>query len=197
LLPPDASADWARAVINATWDQHKWTVGSSADDAGIGDLDHRYVVAVNPGLWPTDLGSFFAQHYPGVTYLEIEATSPDGLEMHLRDIELPLPNTTTAHAQRGTPRVQYKRTYVLLPPDADARWARRVVNLTWDAHHWTIGSSADDAGIGRLDERLVLAVNPEEWPTDLRRFFEEHYPGVQYAGVEAPTVAALSERLRV
>jgi hypothetical protein len=197
LLPPDADADWARAVINATWDQRRWTVGSSADDAGIGDLDHRYVIAVHPGRWPTDLRSFYAEHYPGVTYAEVEATSPERLEAQLSVVELPAPTVAPARADRGVPRTQYKRTYVLLPPQADAIWARTVADLTWDAQRWTIGSSADDAGIGSLDKRFVLAVNPEAWPTDLRDFFDEHYPGIQYAAVAAPTVAALSDRLRV
>lgn len=55
------------------------TVGYSADDAGIGDLDSRHVV-----LWgfPTDVHqsykNFFAQYYPGVTYEFKEAPSVPG-----------------------------------------------------------------------------------------------------------------------
>jgi hypothetical protein len=98
--------------------------------------------------------------------------------------------------ERGSPRVQYDRTYVLLPPDADAEWALAVVDGTWDDHRYTIGSSADDAGIGDLNVRRVIAVNPGAWPTDLKAFFNEHYPGVEYTAVKADTPADLRRKLR-
>lgn len=94
--------------------------------------------------------------------------------------------------QRGSPREQYKRTYVLLPPDAGAAWALAVVDGSWKRRRYTIGSSADDAGIGDLDARRVIAVNPERWPGDLRAFFEKYYPGVEYV----PIVAASPQELR-
>ena len=97
---------------------------------------------------------------------------------------------------RGLPREQYKRTYVLLPPDADAAWALAVVDGMWNKHRYTIGSSADDAGIGDLDVRRVVAVNPGKWPSDLRAFFEEHYSGVEYTSVEAADPQELQSKLR-
>jgi hypothetical protein len=98
--------------------------------------------------------------------------------------------------RRGTPRDQYDRTYVLLPPDADALWALAAVDAVWDDWRYTIGSSADDAGIGDLDVRRVIAVNPGSWPADLRAFFEEHYPEVEVVPVEADTPDELEQRLR-
>ena len=92
---------------------------------------------------------------------------------------------------RGAPRTPYERTYVLLPPHADRAWVNAVVDATWDGHRYTIGGSADDAGIGDLDVRQVIAVNPGQWRGDLRAFFEQHYPGVVYRAVEAATPAAL------
>ncbi|NIO40064.1 MAG: hypothetical protein GTO41_07660, partial [Burkholderiales bacterium] len=157
LLPPDAGAAWAKAVIEATWDEQRWTVGSSADDAGIGDLDHRVVLAVNPALWSDDLGTFFSEHYPGVSYNEVEAESPDRLAAQLRGIS-PMQRVSAPRApNRGVPRALYRRTYVLLSPDAGREWALAVVNATWDEERYTIGSSADDAGIGDLDKRRVVA----------------------------------------
>jgi len=94
-------------------------------------------------------------------------------------------------AERGTPRVQYERTYVLLPPRAGRAWANAVVDATWDGHRYTVGGSADDAGIGDLDVRRVIVVNPGQWRGDLRAFFEQHYPGVEYRAVEASTPEAL------
>jgi hypothetical protein len=97
---------------------------------------------------------------------------------------------------RGKPREQYKRAFVLLPPGAGSEWAQAVVDATWDDHHYTIGRSADDAGIGDLQERIVIAINPSGWPSDLKAFFEQYYPGVQYHAVEANTPAQLRARLQ-
>lgn len=106
---------------------------------------------------------------------------------------------------RGQPREQYSRTYVLLPPGAGESWAQAVVNATW-AHRYTVGGSADDAGIGDLDVRRVIAVNPSQWgpggEESLGRgilgFFERFYPGVDarqvLAGSPSDLRAALSER---
>ena len=71
---------------------------------------------------------------------------------------------------RGDPRIPYERPYVLLPPGAGEPWARAVVDATWDKHRYTLGGSADDAGIGNLDVRNVIAVNPDQWPGDLVAF---------------------------
>ena len=98
---------------------------------------------------------------------------------------------------RGDPRVQYKRTYLLLPPNADAAWARAVMEGTWDDKRYTIGSSADDAGIGNLDARTVIAVNPQEWPgsMSLKDFYKQYYPGIEYKPITAATPAELVEKL--
>ncbi len=102
------------------------------------------------------------------------------------------PPPPPADEARGQPREQYERTYVLLPPGADAAWPRAVVDGSWDKHRYTVGGSADDAGIGDLDERRVIAVNPEKWPTDLLAFFEEYYPGVDVMCAECESSAALA-----
>jgi len=96
---------------------------------------------------------------------------------------------------RGLPREQYARTYVLLPPLAGADWARAVLEATWDLKRWTLGGSADDSGIGSLDYRRVIAVNPLGWGDDLRAFFDEWYPGIQYIAVEAETPEQLIVKL--
>jgi hypothetical protein len=98
---------------------------------------------------------------------------------------------------RGYPRVQYERTYVLLPPNADAAWAQAVVESTWDQHRYTIGGSADDAGVGDLDVRRVIAINPQEWQGDqsLEEFYAQHYPGVEYRAITAATPEELAQKL--
>ena len=195
LLPPGADKTWARAVVEATWDARRFTVGGSADDAGIGDLDVRRVVAVNPSAWGGDLQAFFEAHYPGVLYVPIAAEDPEALQVALAQLP-PVPDLPPpAPSPRGLPRVQYERTYVLLPPGADKTWARAVVEATWDIHRFTVGGSADDAGIGDLDVRRVVAVNPGRWDGDLEAFFRTYYPGIVYVPVEATTPEDLMERL--
>ncbi|MDY7079870.1 MAG: peptidoglycan DD-metalloendopeptidase family protein [Chloroflexota bacterium] len=108
----------------------------------------------------------------------------------------PRPYLDPPPTQRGQPRTPYSRTYVLLPPEADAAWAQAVVDATWDMHRFTIGGSADDAGVGDLDFRRVVAVNPAAWGDDLHTFFETHYPGVIYVPIEAETPEQLAEQLR-
>ncbi len=98
---------------------------------------------------------------------------------------------------RGLPRAQYERVYVLLPPKAGAGWARAVVKGGWDEQRYTVGSSADDAGIGDLETRHVIAVNPHEWPgtMSLEEFFKKFYPGVTYRPITATTPEELSQKL--
>jgi len=79
LLPPDADEDWALAVVDATWGNHRWTLGGSADDAGIGNLESRRVIAVNPGGWGDGLADFYEEYYPGVEFVPVEAASPEAL----------------------------------------------------------------------------------------------------------------------
>jgi hypothetical protein len=105
------------------------------------------------------------------------------------------PQPPPSSGVRGDPRVQYARTYVLLPPDAEAAWTRAVIQATWDEERYTVGNSADDAGIGNLKERRVIAVNPQYWPGDLHSFFEAYYPGVEYVAVEAETPEELAAQL--
>lgn len=115
---------------------------------------------------------------------------------------IPVDDTeTSSPLARGAPRAQYDRTYVLLPPDAGKEWANAVVDATWEDGKFTVGSSADDAGIGDLDIKRVIAVNPGKWGpgedgTGLQGFFERYYPGVRYKPVEAATPSSLRQQLR-
>ncbi len=88
---------------------------------------------------------------------------------------------------RGEPRVDYSRLYILLPPPCGVEWAYAVIDALWDSQRPTIGGSADDAGIGNLTDRRVLAVNPDLWNGDLAAFFAEHYPDVIVQEVYADT----------
>jgi len=194
LLPPQADAAWAIQVVRGCWDAHRFTVGGSADDAGIGTLDLRRVIAVNPDGWSGDLAAFFEAYYPGVVYVPVEADRPAAVHAWCSDVP-PLPEEPPTDALTwpfGLPRTSYVRTYILLPPDADATWAEAVVEATWDRYRFTIGGSADDAGIGDLDVRRVIAVNPARWNGDLEAFFEIHYPGVEWIPIRVDAPEALA-----
>ncbi len=85
------------------------------------------------------------------------------------------------------PREAYARTYLLLPPGAGDLWLRAALESgVWNKYHWTIGGSADDAGVGPRT-RKVIAINPQGWPGDLKAFFTQYYPGVDYVAVIANT----------
>jgi hypothetical protein len=82
-------------------------------------------------------------------------------------------------------RMNYRRVYVLLPPTASQKWALAAAKGGYDGR-FTIGFSADDAGIGNLENRHVLAVNPHHWPEVLTAsWFQQHYPGVKFTAVVA------------
>ena len=93
------------------------------------------------------------------------------------------------------PREAYARTYVLLPPGAGDPWLRAALDSgVWSKYHWTIGGSADDAGAGPR-ARKVIAVNPQAWPSDLKAFFNQYYPGVDYVAIVANTPEDLRRSL--
>ncbi len=97
---------------------------------------------------------------------------------------------------RGLPRVQFCRTYVLLPPTADSVWAEAAMRGGFDARR-TVGFSADDAGLGDLADRRVIAINPHHWPHELTAdWFDHHYPGVKFHALIVDTPEELARALR-
>jgi hypothetical protein len=80
-------------------------------------------------------------------------------------------------------RAEYKRTYLLLPPNPSQDLWERAARTAKQNGNWTVGASADDAGIAAalLLECKVIAVNPERWGGDFgAQWFNNHYPGVTY-----------------
>ena len=78
---------------------------------------------------------------------------------------------------RGSPRVQYERTYYLMPPDASKQEFMDIAGEVYNQKS-TVGFSADDAGIGDLDKRNAVLVYPERQPKKLTEWFSTHYNGV-------------------
>lgn len=79
---------------------------------------------------------------------------------------------------RGEPRVQYERTYWLMPPDASKSEFMEIAGEAYKQKA-TIGFSADDAGIGDLDKRKVVVVHPERQPAKLTQWFLTNYGTMQ------------------
>jgi len=103
----------------------------------------------------------------------------------------PEPPPPEPPAGDGYPRVPYARTYVLLWQDAEREWMLAAAAGSHEKRY-TIGKSADDAGMGPgLESRTVIAVNPSKWPDDLQAFFAKHYPGAIYSPLSAATPADL------
>ncbi len=86
----------------------------------------------------------------------------------------------------GDPRTSYRRVYVLMPPTATEKWIVAAARGSYTGRY-TVGFSADDAGIGDLEHRHVIAVNPHHWPGVLTvAWFRQNYPGVTFTPV-SPT----------
>lgn len=98
---------------------------------------------------------------------------------------------------RGVPRVQYQRVYLLLPPDLPAEMVEAAARVAKDIHA-TLGFSADDAGVGDLDERRVIGVNPHHIGSGVDQvWYDTYYPGVKFSAVMgALTSEELEARLR-
>jgi hypothetical protein len=96
----------------------------------------------------------------------------------------------------NAPRQHYRRVYVLLPPTADEKWLLAAARGSFIGRY-TIGFSADDAGLGDLEQRHVLAVNPHHWPQVLTEaWFQQHYPGAEFTAVVANNPADLEAWLQ-
>src|SRR5690606_31650437 len=96
------------------------------------------------------------------------------------------------------PREQYERTYILMPPNADRPWLDSVINSgILEDHKHTLGFSADDAGIGDLDQRRVLLINPVGWREPLELWFAKYYPGVKVRTLNVSSPDELEIALKI
>jgi hypothetical protein len=85
--------------------------------------------------------------------------------------------------QRGAPRTQYARKFVLVGPGGSDALGSRIYGAL-RKYGITIGDSADDSGIGDLDSRTVYAVRPEQWPSPLTQaWFTTNYAGATMVGI--------------
>lgn len=91
----------------------------------------------------------------------------------------------------GQPRLDFRRVYVLLPPTANETWLVAAARGSYIGRY-TVGFSADDAGVGDVAERVVICINPHHWPETLTSaWYDHHYPGTRFIPVVANSPADL------
>ncbi|MCP4361223.1 MAG: hypothetical protein GY796_24710 [Chloroflexi bacterium] len=95
------------------------------------------------------------------------------------DLKDEKPPTDAQPTQRGQPRLQYERTFQLIHGSVSDDRASQIF-LQGFRQGKTTGTSADDAGLGDLDVKIVEVYG---WPAveqgDLIAWFSQHYPGTQ------------------
>ena len=160
------------------------------------------MVAFNPQGWGTTptLDQWFSSYYPGLTYVSLRAGTPAELRSLLQNTPLTAPVIARSAAPNpplGTPREQYARNYILMNPShSDPAWVKAIARATW-ARRITIGGSADDAGVGDLNTRQVIVLNPRDsYDSDIFAWFARHYPGVSVQGVEGRTPDELAQKVK-
>ena len=60
---------------------------------------------------------------------------------------------------------------------------------------WTLGFSADDAGIGSLDDKSIIAINSHEWGPNLTQWYSINYLGCEIEKMDITTPGQLRENL--
>lgn len=197
--PPEPNED--------EWDRAARLRLSAHDDNGVRELSCWFDEA-DVG----DPGDFYLRHWvfewsftataPEMV-MEIEVWNPwpvsnngwffDNLSLERINAPAPPPPSPSGCL---CPREPYTRTYVLLPQmdKLEAADWRQAAAIGGAGRLLTVGHSADDAGVGP-EQRMVVAVNPEEWGGALEPWFAEHYPGAEYVPITARTPTELGIQL--
>ena len=85
-------------------------------------------------------------------------------------------------------RTLYSRTYILLPPNAPLAMWQHAANVA-QQRRWTIGGSADDAGLGTgilSPAPRVIAIDALSWPDGgltAQWFLNNYSPGVNFISI--------------
>ena len=88
---------------------------------------------------------------------------------------------------RGRPRIQYDRTFNVIPGEATEDQAAAIFLEAWLRGREAVGVSFDDAGIGDLDVRLanLYGIDPAK-RQEFLDWYAKHYPGVEVRFLEMP-----------
>jgi lysozyme len=88
----------------------------------------------------------------------------------------------------GEPRVQYKRTVIVMPQEAGRDQWQAVCDAAYEQRQ-SVGFSYDDAGIGALDDKtaVLYGIGADQQPLFLD-WYAEHYPGTKVEFRRLPPV---------
>lgn len=212
VLVPSSSAEGAMLVMESQTRQISQPVAVHATSSQA--LANIYLSVSGPsgavgtrwlGLGPGGRGYVWRWEFTPVQEGPYTATfGADGIQSISASINIiGLSGTSTTGSTqpptsvRGRPRVQYERTYILLPQSYGQDWIQAVLNSgVLGRYKWTVGFSGDDAGIGDLDVRNVIIVNPSAWPDPIAPWLELWYPGVRIRIVNAANPQHLEAIMR-
>ena len=144
--------------------------------------------------WGDAENNWFMDAFSLVSVGEAVTPTPTPTPVPMPD---PMPQPTPELGTgRGVPRVQYTRTYVLLPENYPLSMVLAAMRAAYEAKA-TIGFAADDAGVGDLDKRRIVCVSPDQIGTGLNQaWYDEHYPGVEFEAVYARNPTDLEKKLK-
>ncbi len=77
---------------------------------------------------------------------------------------------------RGRPRTQYQKTTLVFPSDMTVDEVQKIISYQWSLAPTQYGPSADDAGMGDLDERIAIVLN---WNGLTQAWYDQYYPGTK------------------
>jgi hypothetical protein len=165
----------------------RWRV--TANDAG--GVWHTYKLNIEDRVYSTyEVNAIAGEDGEVVLSIDLEDAAESGITYFVDNITYEVvpaqPPVLPPGECRGDPRVQYERTYLLLPPReklTEAELSELLGRLVPEIlrNGWTFGFSADDAGIGNLDVRNVIAlsVHSDDWnKPNLATFYDTFYPEV-------------------
>jgi len=172
-----------RLTVSLTEAQHTGLL-SAAFNLGIGALDYEIIGLVNEGQFRKAADALRGYDHASGERLPALTARREAESKLLED------------KMRGQPRVDYERTYWLMPPDATVAELFEVAGQSFPSRG-TIGFSADDAGIGDLAVRKVVLMYPARQPPGICSWFADHYPGVEVIYEDAmkpiPAVTGVSK----
>ncbi|GAG16647.1 unnamed protein product, partial [marine sediment metagenome] len=113
--------------------------------------------------------------------IEFESHTVAPIAFFIDDVQFSVQDNVPIEPEcRGLPRVQYKRTYNLLPQNATLEQLQNVAESAYLSRE-TIGFSADDSGLGDLENKRVDIwwFSPDSWESEeaVNNFFTKYYPG--------------------
>lgn len=90
---------------------------------------------------------------------------------------------------KGLPRVQYRRVFNVIPPDASDEQAAAIFREGWERGHESAGGSFDDAGVGDLDDKVanLYGIQPDH-QAEYIAFYDGYYPGTEVAFKPIPDI---------